>query len=703
MASLRLIVVVPLLASLAVACNSADNPASNDTASSPQPAAVSAERLIAADAEPGQWLSHGRTYGEQRFSPLAQIDTSNVSELGLAWYGDLSIGRAQEATPLYIDGVLYITTAWSNVKAYDARTGTPRWDFDAKVPREWGSRACCDVVNRGVAAWNGKIFVGTLDGRLVALDAATGTPAWETDTLVRRDIAYTITGAPRVVKGKVIIGNGGAEYGVRGYVSAYDAETGALAWRFFTVPGDPALGFENDTLAQAAQTWNGEWWRLGGGGTVWDSMAYDAELDLLYIGTGNGSPWNQELRSPGGGDNLFLSSIVALKPDDGAYVWHYQTTPGESWDYTATQPLVVADLTFDGAPRRVVMQAPKNGFFYVLDAATGQLLSADKFAAVNWASGVDLATGRPIENPAARYAITGQPVALQPSSGGAHNWHPMAFSPQTGLVYLSASDNALVYAPDRNFNPNPRVSNLGIDLSAGATLGPSALANLPRGSYTLAWDPVGKREAWRVNGPSAGMLATAGGLVFKGSSDKLIGYAAADGRELWSSQNVHTGIVAGPISFELDGVQHVAVVAGRATGNYYAPDYSRLLVFRRGAAVQLPPAREFTPPPLNPPASVAVAEDIERGRELYEANCVLCHDVVGNAGGLFRRGLFPDLAYSPALADAQPFAAIVLDGARAANGMAGYAGVLDADGAEAVRAYVVDRANTALAARGAGR
>jgi mono/diheme cytochrome c family protein len=349
------------------------------------------------------------------------------------------------------------------------------------------------------------------------------------------------------------------------------------------------------------------------------------------------------------------------------------------------------------------MQAPKNGFFYVLDAATGQLLSADKFAAVNWASGVDLATGRPIENPAARYAITGQPVALQPSSGGAHNWHPMAFSPQTGLVYLSASDNALVYAPDRNFNPNPRVSNLGIDLSAGATLGPGALANLPRGSYTLAWDPVAKREAWRVNGPSAGMLATAGGLVFKGSSDKLIGYAAADGRELWSSQNVHTGIVAGPISFELDGVQHVAVVAGRATGNYYAPDYSRLLVFRRGAAVQLPPAREFTPPPLNPPASVAVAEDIERGRELYEANCVLCHDVVGNAGGLFRRGLFPDLAYSPALADAQPFAAIVLDGARAANGMAGYAGVLDADGAEAVRAYVVDRANTALAARGAGR
>ncbi len=699
-------IVVLLLAALA-ACGSADDPASStsgDTVSSPTAAAVTPERLLAADAEPGQWLSHGRTYGEQRFSPLAEIDTGNVVELGRAWYGDFGVARAQESTPLFVDGVLYVTTAWSNVKAYDARSGAQLWSFDAEVPGEWGSRACCDVVNRGVAAWNGKVYVGTIDGRLLAIDAASGALAWATDTLVRRDIAYTITGAPRVVKGKVIIGNGGAEYGVRGYVSAYDAESGELAWRWFTVPGDPSLGFENEQMASAAQTWNGEWWRLGGGGTVWDSMAYDPELDLLYVGTGNGSPWNRGLRSPGGGDNLFLSSIVALRPDDGSYVWHYQTTPRESWDYTATQPIVVADLTFDGTPRRVVMQAPKNGFFYVLDAATGQLLSADKFAAVNWASGVDLATGRPIENPAARYDETGRAVALQPSSGGAHNWHPMAFSPRTGLVYLSASDNAHVYAPDRNFNPNPLVSNLGIDLSAGATLGPNAMADLPRGSYTLAWDPVAKRAAWRIEGPSAGMLATAGGLVFRGSNNKLVAFAAADGRELWSSQDVHTGVVAGPITFELDGVQHVAVVAGRATGNYYAPNYSRLLVFRRGASTELPAATSFTPLPLNPPASVASAEEIERGRDLYEANCALCHDVIGNAGGLFRRGLFPDLAYSPALATREAFAAIVLDGARAANGMAGYAGVLDADGAEAVRAHVVDRANATLAAaRAAGR
>ena len=675
------------------ACGRSDDSAAP---SRPSVAAVDAARLVAADTEPGQWLSTGRTYGEQRFSPLTEIDASNVGELGLAWYGDFAVPRAQEATPLFVDGVLYVTTAWSNVKAYDARTGAPLWSYDAKVPREWGSRACCDVVNRGAAAWNGKVYVGTIDGRLLALDAASGALEWEADTLVRRDVAYTITGAPRVVKGKVIIGNGGAEYGVRGYVSAYDAETGALAWRFFTVPGDPALGFENALMESAARTWNGEWWRLGGGGTVWDSMAYDPELDLLYIGTGNGSPWNQALRSPGGGDNLFLSSIIALRPDDGSYVWHYQTTPGESWDYTATQHIVVADLTLDGAQRRVVMQAPKNGFFYVLDAATGALISAEKFAAVNWASGVDLATGRPIENPAARYYVTGQPVAVQPSSGGAHNWHPMAFSPQTGLVYLSASDNALVYAPDRNFNPNPRVSNLGIDLSAGATLGPRALADLPRGSYTIAWDPIAKRAAWRVAGPSAGMLATAGGLVFHGSNDRLVAYAAADGRELWSSKPVNTGIVAAPMTFELDGVQHVAVVAGRATGNYYAPDYSRLLVFRRGANIDLPPAREFTPAPLNPPPSVAAAEQIARGRDLYDANCILCHDDPGNAGGIFRRGLFPDLAYSPTLHGAEAFAAIVIDGARAANGMASYSGVLDAEGADAIRAFLIREANDAL-------
>src|SRR5688572_24712017 len=381
-----------------VACGGSDTVTDNSSETSPPTptpaeatpaqatfAAVNEQRLVNADAEPGQWMSTGRTYGEQHYSPLQQINRSNVGTLGLSWYADFNIPRGQESTPLVIDGVIYVTTAWSNVRAFDAATGATLWEFDSEVPRDWGSRACCDVVNRGAAAWNGKIFVGTIDGRMIAIDAETGTKVWETDTVISRDLSYSITGAPRVVKGKVVIGNGGAEYGVRGYVSAYDTETGALAWRFYTVPGDPSLGFENETMEMAAMTWNGEWWKLGGGGTVWDSMAYDPELDLLYIGTGNGSPWNQDIRSPGGGDNLFISSIVALKPESGEYVWHYQTTPGDTWDYTAAQHMILADLTIEGRARKVIMQAPKNGFFYVLDRSTGELISAGAFATMNWA------------------------------------------------------------------------------------------------------------------------------------------------------------------------------------------------------------------------------------------------------------------------------------------------------------------------------
>lgn len=662
-------------------------------------AAVNTQRLIAADDEPGQWMSTGRTYSEQHFSPLDQITTENVNELGLAWYADFNIPRGQESTPLVVDGVIYVTTAWSNVRAYDAISGETLWQFDSEVPGEWGVRACCDVVNRGAAIWNGKVFVGTIDGRLVAIDAETGAQVWTVDTLVRRDVAYTITGAPRVVKGKVIIGNGGAEYGVRGYVSAYDAETGELAWRFFTVPGNPELGFENETMEMAAETWNGEWWALGGGGTVWDSMAYEPDLNLLYIGTGNGSPWNQAIRSPGGGDNLFLSSIVALNPDDGSYVWHYQTTPGESWDYTATQPIMLADLEIEGAQRRVVMQAPKNGFFYVLDAATGEFISASNFAAVNWATGIDPETGRPMENPDARYAVTGRAYAVQPSSAGAHNWHPMAYNPETGLVYLSASNNSLVYAVDKDFDPDPLTSNLGIDIAAGfAELGPNATADLPSGSSMVAWNPITQQEVWRIESSSAGILATAGGIIFKGNQQGIAAYSATDGEELWASLDTHTGIVAAPVSFEVEGEQYMAVVAGRSTGNYYAPDYSRLLVFKRGSDEQLPPEIEFTAPELNPPPAVATAAEVSRGLDVYQDNCIICHGNPGNAGGLFRRGLFPDLAFSAALNSPELFSAVVMDGIRSGNGMVSFAAIIDADEAEAIRGYLIERAHVTLEA-----
>src|SRR5690348_9916399 len=324
---------LPVLAMAAfVACFLAAGPAQPET---PRVAAqVNTRRLLNADAEPQNWLTHGRTYNEQRFSPLKQINDHNVGGLGLAWYFDLDTHRGQEATPLVVDGVMYFTTAWSKVVALNAASGKLLWSYDPKVPPQWAVNACCDVVNRGVAVWQGKVFAGTLDGRLVALDAATGKLVWQKLTIdpARR---YTITGAPRVVQGKVIIGNGGAEMDARGYVSAYDAETGKLVWRFYTVPGDPAKPFEQPILAQAAKTWTGQWWKYGGGGTVWDSIVYDSELDLLYIGVGNGVPWNRRIRSPGGGDNLFLASIVALKPETGRYVWHYQETPGDVWDYDA--------------------------------------------------------------------------------------------------------------------------------------------------------------------------------------------------------------------------------------------------------------------------------------------------------------------------------------------------------------------------------
>src|SRR5262245_4889317 len=372
-------------------------------------------RIVNADAEPQNWLSHGRTYDEARHSPLDQINDGNAARLGLAWAYDLDTNRGQEATPLVIDGTMYTTSAWSKVQAFDAVTGKLLWQFDPKVPGEVAVKACCDVVNRGAAYWDGRVYVGTLDGRLIALDAKTGRQVWSTVT-VDQTKNYTITGAPRIVKGLVVIGNGGAEFGVRGYVSAYDAKTGKMKWRFYTVPGEPGKedhAASDEVLARlAGPTWTGQWWKEsggGGGGTVWDSMAYDAELDLLYIGVGNAAQWNRSRRSPGGGDNLFVGSILALRPSTGEYVWHFQQTPGDMWDYTSTQHMILADMEVGGQRRKVLMQAPKNGFFYVIDRTNGKLISAEPYATVNWASSVDKQTGRPVLTAEADYGKTGKP------------------------------------------------------------------------------------------------------------------------------------------------------------------------------------------------------------------------------------------------------------------------------------------------------
>ena len=519
------------------------------------------------EAAAGEWLTYGRDYAETHYSPLDEIDVDNVDRLGVAWSWDvLKTGARLEATPLVSDGVIYATGPKSFVFALDARTGEEKWHWDPAIPdeEEGGPSVCCGDVNRGVALYGDKVFVGILDGRLVALDRETGMVAWTVQT-TPTGTDFSVTGAPRVVAGKVIIGNSGAEYGVRGYVSAYDAESGDQSWRSYTVPGDPSLPFESEAMSAAAATWTGEWWVVGGGGTVWDGMAYDPELDLLYIGTGNGAPWNRDNRSPGGGDNLFLSSILALNPEDGELVWHYQTTPGDDWDYTAVQPLMLLDLEIEGRERQVIVQAPKNGFFYVLDRQTGELLSAQAFADdLTWASGVDMETGRPIETPQARYGMTGQGVWLSPSPNGAHNWRPMSWNPSTGLVYLPAQNNNSYYEKVEDFEYVPREWNTGTARGQGVVRPPRPELIGPR-SMLLAWDPVTNSEVWRVAGPgrNGGTLSTAGGLVFRGSGDQLIAHDARTGEQLWAAR-VGDG-TATPVTYELDGRQYVSILAGTTT------------------------------------------------------------------------------------------------------------------------------------------
>lgn len=515
-------------------------------------------------AAPQEWLTYGRDYAETHYSPLSQINTSNVSRLAAAWTWAIpKTGARLEATPVVSDGVLYATGPWSFVFALDARTGRELWRFDPKIPAQGSGRpsACCGEVNRGVAVYGDRVFVGLLDGRLVALDRTTGKLNWSVQTTpVGSD--YSITGAPRIVRGNVVIGNGGAEYGVRGYVTAYNAETGKQVWRWYTVPGNPANGFENDAMRRAAGTWKGEWWIVGGGGTVWDGMAYDPELDLLYIGTGNGSPWNRDQRSPGGGDNLYLSSIVALRGQTGEYVWHYQTTPGDDWDYTATQPLMLLDVTIAGRARKTIVQAPKNGFFYVIDRVTGAFIAAQPFAdVITWAKSVDQKTGRPIETPEARYGMTGRGVWLSPGAVGAHNWKPMAFNPGTGLVYLPVQNNSFYY------ERAPVVYRRG-EWNTGTVFGaspqrPARPAITQPANLLKAWDPARNAEVWRFvrEGSDGGVLSTGGNLVFWGVGDRLVALDARSGAELWSTE-VGSG-TATPVTYELDGRQYVTIMAGR--------------------------------------------------------------------------------------------------------------------------------------------
>src|SRR6202049_2897968 len=602
--------------------------------------------LRAADGDSANWITYGRTYSEQRFSPLKQIDEQSVGKLRLLWSYDLETLRGVEATPLVKDGVLYTTSAWSIVYAFDAKKGTLLWEYDPKVPKDHAKYVCCDVVNRGVALYKGHVYIGTRDRRLVALDAKTGAPGWDVQT-TPKDGSYAITAAPRIAKGRVLIGNAGSEYPVRGYVSAFDAETGNLAWRTYTVPGDPSKPFESDAMKQAAGTWSGEWWKAGGGGTAWDALVYDPELDQVYFGTGNGSPWYDQIRSKG--DNLYIASIVAVRADNGEQVWHYQTTPGDSWDYDATQPLMLATLTIDGAQRRVVMQANKNGFFYVIDRENGKLISARPYASVNWATGID-SNGRPIENAAARKFKDA--TLVMPSAEGAHNWHPMSFSPTTGLVYLPVLHDTTMHAMIPHWKINMHDQTTGYDRSYHGPVRDQYL-KLKSTGRLLAWDPVAQREAWHVDMPapkSGGTLATAGNLVFHGRSDgKLVAYRATDGKSLWEF-DAGVGISAPPMTYTVDGAQYVAVESGwggpQVLGNRPAGKGNvgpgKLLVFQLGGTATIPPYQHVVKPVPMPTFKLAASKaEIEEGRKLFANPCARCH-----GGEAISGGSVPDLRYA---------------------------------------------------------
>ncbi len=686
----------------------------NSETETTQPAFADVDTARIAATSPGtEWLSYGGGYNEQRHSSLTQITTQNVEKLGVAWTYDLATNRGVEATPIVVDGVMYVTSAWSLVYALDAATGKELWVYDPEVDKSVGVKACCDVVNRGVGVYGGKVFVGVIDGRLEALDAETGAVVWSTVT-VDQTKPYTITGAPRIVNGLVLIGNGGAELGVRGYISAYSAETGELVWRFYTVPNPNKMpdGAVSDAAFESIGnlTWgdDGAWVTDGGGGTVWDSIVYDHVGDQIIFGVGNGSPWNRTIRDPAGGDNLFLSSIVAVDAKTGTYKWHFQTTPGDNWDYTATQSIILAELPFGegGTTRRVVMQAPKNSFFYVLDAATGEFISGKPFGPQNWAAGLD-ENGRPIEIPAARYGT--ELYAQLPGPHGAHNWHPMAFNPSLKLAYIPAQEIPATYSLDKLWKTKQVKWNTGSDFAGGLAVDvPPGLMQASRASLKgrlIAWDPVTQEARWSVehdNAWNGGVLSTAGGLIFQGKlAGDFVAYDAATGAKLWTT-NLKSGAASGPATFEIDGEQYVTITTG--WGTLYAltvglgydtpvsPKVGKVVTFKLGgtgtiADIPLPEVeRVVKADPFGTP------EEQQTGMIHYARNCAVCHGGLGISSGVL-----PDLRWSDYSGNADAWQAVVAEGVLADQGMVSFSDVLTPEDIEAIRAYVVRQAHNATA------
>ena len=650
------------------------------------------DAAIADVGNTAEWLTYGRNHNEQRFSPLDLVDAENVAGLKVDWFLDIPHPVGLVSTPLVADGVIHFVDSRNVVRAADAATGELLWIYDPEVAKHAAGRMHMAFIHgsRGTALWGDKIYVATVDGRLIALKASSGEPVWTASTIDSTMPMY-ITGAPKAFRGKVLIGNGGTEHGpTRGYVTAYDADTGDEVWRFYVVPGNPADGFENAAMEMAAKTWTGQWWQKGGGGNVWHGMTYDPEFNAVYVGTGNGAPWNRKIRSPGGGDNLFLSSILALDADTGAYRWHYQTTPGETWDYNSNMDMVLADLRIAGRDVKALMHAPKNGFFYVIDRSDGRLVSAEPFAEVSWASHVDLETGRPVEIPAARYP-DGGPVRVTPGPPGAHNWPPMSFNPVRGLVYIPTVHEAFEF------------SDVAVDIAGWKP--PDWRAPVPARGYGVearqvplpedrpagtlqAWDPVRQRRAWEVPQATSwnpGTLTTGGDLVFQGTAaGDLVAYHAATGEVLWR-HHMGLGISAPPITYRIGDRQYVALLVGwgstaATSGGYdnyelgwaYRAHPRRLVVFSLQGTQELPPSPPPAPPvPLDDPALEIDEALADYGADVY-GNCRMCH-----GAGAVSGGASPDLRASAVVLSNTAFESVVRGGALAAQGMPAFQALSD--------------------------
>ncbi len=707
-----------LAIALVGACGRHPAPAAPSQPPRTAPGSVTAERLVHAAREPGEWLTPGGGPAGAYHSGLRELNATNVSRLGFAWEYALGTRRGLEATPVVVDGVMYASGNFGRVYAVDAATGQERWVYDPEVDGQWGRYACCDAVNRGVAVWQGRVYVGALDGYLHAIDAATGRRIWKVDTLPERSPQhpYTLSAAPVIAGDRIIVGSAGADFaGVRGYVAAYDVASGAFRWRFYTVPRDPRAGPQDQPhLEKALASWDPRHrWEAGSGATVWDGISYDPDLQLVYIGTGNGAPYNIKEGGRKGGDDLYAAAIVAIHAGSGELAWYYQTTPGDRWDYDSTQKMIFAELDLGHGPRNVLMQAAKNGFYYVLDRATGEVLAAHNYAYVNWTLGLDPGTHRPRPNPRAEYAT--QPRLIFPGMPGAHNWQPMSYDPGAKLAFIPTIEEPMIYL-DSGRRPAgliegtftvpgfpPEVYDPAAMASLFGSLPPleSLKAGIPAPAATRgflrALDPVTGKIAWQqpsATGWDGGVLSTAGGLVFQGDALGQLNVYAADSGRLLMRIELGSSVMAAPMSYSIRGEQYVALLAGYGGGPMGLPfpaqsaayrygNAGRIIALKLGGGAVPKPAPIADLPFAEPPPRPTAVSRVAHGEVLYNRYCSRCH--------VFGRGVLPDLRRMTAATHGL-FNAIVLDGAYAAKGMARWDDVLTGDETEAIHAYLIEQA-----------